>query len=74
MTCPISRRSFLLGSSAMLATTGISRASAATQHLLVAAVGQAQIVPETFAGPTPVWAFNGTAPGPVVQQSWMSGL
>ncbi|WP_029703338.1 multicopper oxidase domain-containing protein [Aurantimonas coralicida] len=67
MTCPISRRSFLLGSSAMLATTAIPRASAATRHRLVAAVGQAQIVPETFAGPTPVWAFNGTAPGPVLR-------
>ena len=67
MICPISRRSFLLGSSAMLATTAIPRASAATRHRLVAAVGQSQIVPETFAGPTPVWAFNGTAPGPVLR-------
>ena len=67
MTCPISRRSFLLGSSAMVATTGIPKASAATRHRLVAAAGRAQIVPETFAGPTPVWAFNGTAPGPVLR-------
>ncbi|MCC4300280.1 multicopper oxidase domain-containing protein [Aurantimonas coralicida] len=67
VTCPISRRSLLLESSAMLATTAISRASAATRRRLVAAAGQTQIVLETFAGPAPVWAFNGTAPGPVLR-------
>ena len=67
MTLPISRRSFLFGSGAMLATAGVSIGSAATPQRLVAAPGRAQIVPETFAGPTPVWAFNGTAPGPVLR-------
>ncbi|MCQ0988287.1 multicopper oxidase family protein [Jiella marina] len=44
-----------------------SRAQAEAGKTLKAAPATAQLVPADVAGPTPVWAFNGTAPGPVLR-------